>query len=1415
MTAAMPILLALLAGWAGWWFYSEWRIGRIELTTDGDPLVLQVLEESSDTSIGEPFDMIDRAFLALPAGEYKLRVGGKGRLGRTYRFAVNRGETQAHTISLDEGRLLGCEPSFNPLEPTVAAPIRFAPVTKALELTPGRADLVEWSGGSLIRRDGATGKVRWDAFRPKIAFDRRRDTARWLPDEFPGERPYMLLDRVLDVDGDGTNDLLWFLQRNASFLAVSGRDGSMLWNHAVEVDRSSGATGNSSTSTVLSSSSKTQSDIAGEPSIIDVDRDGTPDLVATVLLPAPPDEKAQGADKAVNTGARSESPLYRRVVVAISGRSGRQLWVNAAKQAAGVADGEQWRQLATLVRGKGSQRLSVVDETKWVGLDPTNGRAQGAPIELDFLPDRPIQHADLDHDGEPEILALGPPESGTGRRLHAFSIKSGRELWALDVDPTASDDPPWMKRNWNATIAPECLALADLDGDGESEIVVPESGAMPPLAGYRGVRLLEGRTGSTRWRRPLHPKTTSKSRAEDGVARVVVAPDLDGDGTRDLIAVSRYDGRNPGATASAQASEPERVFVDALSGKDGRRLWFWHHDLEPERVTRIGPPRWWGRGPDGWPLLAVPLGEDQQRRKRFRSPEEPARPIVHVLEASTGRERHAVLGLAHASVADLDGDGLDDLWGRFGGEVRAVRGEAPEAWRTLGRFSRAGAFDRPADTIGSRTVDFDRDGVADTLIAEIQAPGPRNHQTTGSHTAVARSGRDGRVIWKTEIDRRTTWFDPSSGASYQLNSFPLPEGDLDGDGTADVIVSRTPQITRRSAGRPEAIDLLSGRSGARIWSANPLQSNEGSFADQNVDWIEPCIVLPNGTPDAVVRGTTELGGRLARVSGRDGRVLWNISISDGFVLEVLFGKSPQAFSDLDGDGALDAIVMVPHTTAAQKTEHELVAVSLRDGQQLWRQPLGFERDNHSPGELRVGDVDGDGRPEVIAFGLLGDDSTKRLAVRVIDGRDGKLRSGWDSDAMHNMGANWTALALADFDGNGTEQICVSYFGPGLIAGKRLVVLDAKGNVRVSRNLSFSVSHDLKAADLNGDGRDELLVFEGGVGDGRLCACDRDLKDVWSWPPRTKTVATKAVDLDELELRRTRTRTIERILPTASGRARAVFLAPGLAIDTVSARPRWKGQDALVFWGDQFSPKLLDAGDGTRPPLLIGEGLGATVCRVAMPTEGDGTLAAPKGNLCVPRALPRDPRWTRPLPWQNRLERFMGPTAFAIAAGLALINVVIPVSILRLVTRGRRAFRMRALMVLPIVCAIPVMSYMLLSPWLPAGDGPLLSSEGRVFLCGTMAGVPVVMCLAWLITRLVRLKLQPIFTLAGFALMTSMVVAGLWLWFDMKSIARIEQYGRDGWYLVALPGVYAAAVMCVLGRLVAGAYRAVRRSPRRT
>ena len=75
--------------------------------------------------------------------------------------------------------------------------------------------------------------------------------------------------------------------------------------------------------------------------------------------------------------------------------------------------------------------------------------------------------------------------------------------------------------------------------------------------------------------------------------RIVAGPDLNGDGCRELFTAS-YDRRSG------------HVYVDALSGADGRILWSNQQIKVFHSSARLLlPMRWWQAGSDGWPLLVV------------------------------------------------------------------------------------------------------------------------------------------------------------------------------------------------------------------------------------------------------------------------------------------------------------------------------------------------------------------------------------------------------------------------------------------------------------------------------------------------------------------------------------------------------------------------------------------------------------------------------------------------------------------------------------------------------------------------------------------------------------------------------------------------------------------------------------------
>lgn len=188
------------------------------------------------------------------------------------------------------------------------------------------------------------------------------------------------------------------------------------------------------------------------------------------------------------------------------------------------------------------------------------------------------------------------------------------------------------------------------------------------------------------------------------------------------------------------------------------------------------------------------------------------------------------------------------------------------------------------------------------------------------------------------------------------------------------------------------------------------------------------------------------------------------------------------------------------------------------------------------------------------------------------------------------------------------------------------------------------------------------------------------------------------------------------------------------------------------------------------------------------------------------------RAARPLPWLAWFRRIGGGWVILGAAGLAFVNVVLPLCLLRLVA-GRRRFSMRALMALPVAAAIPLMCFLILEPELPAGSTPLLATEKRLFTAVTVAGVPIVFLVIWTGTILVRCRWKPLLALAALTVLMSLAIAAGWCSIDARKMSTLERYDRAGWYLVALPGAYGAAILVLLARfgLVLGSL--LRRGPR--
>ena len=1261
----LATLLVLLSSLAAWSYYSHWRLGHIVLTNHGIPLLAQLLPESGDEPMGEPFDVVASSTLSLPAGDYRLRVNGVGRLGRTYRLAVNQGETITYELSLDEGRLLaeyvdpgawqsGGERLRENLMP-------FAPVTKSLELTPGKSDIIELTGRTFLRRETEKGTPVWDIANPKVPYSPGHDPGPWLRRFGAYAWGLHLVEPAFDSDGDGARDVIVVATGVVgAIIALSGRDGSMLWDYVADMDSPGGPLAKTP---VL----PRPGGLIGLPAVGDVDADGTPDLIATLVFH---ETKAEVQQRIKKPPSPTTPAFTRRVILAISGRSGRSLWTFPLDRAFTEIKVQCWDKPAALALGKRSAQVAILDGSRVVLLDPATGQPRSAPFDLGFEPVRPLQYADLTGDGEPELLALGPGSSPQQQSLTASSLDTRKSLWAVPIAahyPQRHENIPLQDWPW----------LIDLDRDGQCEVIVPDSGPLPPKAAYRGLRVLAGTSGQTRWVRTVQPET----KTEDGLAILAVAPDLDDDDVPDLITVSRFDGRDPPASRSDPRTEPQHIFVDALSGRDGHPLWHWHVDLPENKYTAIRPPLWWGRGPDGWPLLAVPLGGPVPGREFDQDNSYLDSPVVHVLEASTGRKLHQAMGLTRIGTADLDGDGLLDLWGSARGELRSMRGNPPEAWRAFGWF-------RPATKAnftlgpnsGSEPADLDGDGIADTVSLRLNITGPSLTGPTGSRTAIARSGLDGHVLWKTVLDPPWLWFLPEPGRSYTLAAFPLPLGDFDRDGTPDVLAQKFTNDQAATGRQPASLplQLLSGRDGRHLWTAGPLPLGFEAHGFSDVSWFGPCVVEANVSPDllvlhrspfvkpaatakpAAISAWAPTRQRLARVSGRTGRVVWDIPLEEqpSTPSPGETSPGPPTLDDLDGDGTLDAAVVIRRYVQPGQAEFELKVISLHDAVIRWSRLIHYEGSEFGYPAVVIGKGASNQPATLFVEESPGTRTSNELLVHALRGRDGFERWTWRTGIGEGDRKVFGGIDGIALDQSTKDAVCVTYSNHR--RESRIVILDLDGKEHASRSLppepkptNYFPSVGGSMIDLDGDGRDELIVWY----DNKLYAWGSDLKDRWSFPT------------DDMS--------ILRVFRPYPGRPSTLILPPSRAIDGLTGELRWIHKPFPP--ANRQSGELLDPGNSTRLPRLIfaQNNPSATVCRNALPATSKGDYLPPSGAKPPPGLTRDDPRWTRGLPWTNLMTPQTARIGLLAVLGLALLNIFVPLSLLWLAAR-RRPWSLRSL-----------------------------------------------------------------------------------------------------------------------------------------
>lgn len=239
----------------------------------------------------------------------------------------------------------------------------------------------------------------------------------------------------------------------------------------------------------------------------------------------------------------------------------------------------------------------------------------------------------------------------------------------------------------------------------------------------------------------------------------------------------------------------------------------------------------------------------------------------------------------------------------------------------------------------------------------------------------------------------------------------------------------------------------------------------------------------DSTPDIIVAP----GAGRSEVKVYDGAIMQLIVNGDGLVedpsLALLDQFSPEGSSyknglfvatgDIDGDGDAD-IVTSRSRGETQVRVFENNGTGNFDRLVSWRP---YSKSIISGAALAVADINKDGLAEVITAPGAGQKAT----VKVFSGFDGQQMLQFD--AFESSFRNGVSLAAGDVDGDGRAEIMV---GAGTGGGSRVRVFSRTGALKSSFKAytSGNVNAPLRIAAVDPDGADRMMLFVGQGNDGK-------------------------------------------------------------------------------------------------------------------------------------------------------------------------------------------------------------------------------------------------------------------------------------------------------------------------------------------
>jgi hypothetical protein len=382
------------------------------------------------------------------------------------------------------------------------------------------------------------------------------------------------------------------------------------------------------------------------------------------------------------------------------------------------------------------------------------------------------------------------------------------------------------------------------------------------------------------------------------------------------------------------------------------------------------------------------------------------------------------------AIADVSGDEVPDLIVANGIGVSILLGQGDGTFQAAVSYSSGGLASSSV-----AVADVNGDGNADVLVGAVSATAPCDDGPASCPGVVGVLLGNGDGSFQTAI----------AYASGGRDAVSVRVGDVDGDGRADLVVANLNHLA-----------VLMG-------------NGDGTFRP-------PVTVMINRVDSAFlalqdVNGDGRLDAVVASHGGVDGNGTLKVLLGNGdgtFQTPTSYlprghGANSLAVRDVNADGKVD--LLVADTDANGKGT---VEVLLGNGDGTFQPPVAHEAGPYGASSVSAGDVDGDGKLDLIVASSCST-CTDGVVTVLFGNGDGTFQS---AVAYSSGGSGADFLAMGDLNGDGKSDVVVTNgAGVGVLLG------NGNGTFEAGRSYGpWSGSVDSTVAgDVNADGKLDLII----------------------------------------------------------------------------------------------------------------------------------------------------------------------------------------------------------------------------------------------------------------------------------------------------------------------------------------------------